>query len=33
MEYYMVMYGGSLIMQGAAAQFGYPEASRNMTML
>ena len=31
MEYYMIMYGGSLIMQGAAAQFGYPGESRNMT--
>lgn len=31
MEYYMVMYGGSLIMQGTAAQFGYPGESRNMT--
>ena len=32
MEYYMIMYGGSLIMQGAAAQFGYAGESRNMTM-
>jgi hypothetical protein len=31
MEYYMVMYGGSLIMQGTAAQFGYPGESRHMT--
>ena len=32
MEYYMIMYGGSLMMQGAAAQFGYPAESRNMTV-
>jgi len=31
MEYYMIMYGGSLIMQGAASQFGNPGESRNMT--
>ena len=31
MEYYMIMYGGSLIMQGAASQFGNPDESRNMT--
>ena len=31
MEYYMIMYGGSLMTQGAAAQFGYPGESRNMT--
>ena len=32
MEYYMVVYGGSLIIQGAAAQFGYPAEPRNMTI-
>ena len=32
MEYYMVIYGGSLIIQGAAAQFGYPVEPRNMTI-
>ena len=31
MEYYMIMYGGSLMMQGAASQFGSPGESRNMT--
>ncbi|MEO5887613.1 MAG: hypothetical protein ABIQ77_08115 [Anaerolineales bacterium] len=31
MEYYMIMYGGSLIMQGAASQFGNPGEPRNMT--
>ena len=31
MEYYMFLYGGSLMTQGAAAQFGYPGESRNMT--
>ena len=31
MEYYMIMYGGSLMMQGAAAQFGYPGESKNIT--
>ncbi|MDQ3007521.1 MAG: hypothetical protein M3R47_19315 [Chloroflexota bacterium] len=29
MEYYMIMYGGSLIVQGTAAQFGYPGESGN----
>ena len=32
MEYQMIIYGGSLIIQGTAAQFGYPGESRNMTM-
>ena len=31
MEYYMILYGGSLMIQGAAAQFGYPSESRNIT--
>ena len=31
MEYYMIIYGGSLIMQGAASLFGFAEESRNLT--
>ena len=31
MEYYMVVYGGSLAMQGAASLFGFAEESRNVT--
>jgi hypothetical protein len=31
MEYYMIVYGGSLIMQGAASLFGFAEESRNLT--
>jgi len=31
MEYYMVVYGGSLAMQGAASLFGLAEESRNVT--
>jgi hypothetical protein len=31
MEYYMVVYGGSLAMQGAASLFGFAEESRNLT--
>ena len=31
MEYYMVVYGGSLAMQGAASLFGSAEESRNVT--
>jgi hypothetical protein len=31
MEYYMVLYGGSLMMQGAASLFGFAEGSRNIT--
>jgi hypothetical protein len=31
MEYYMVLYGGSLMMQGAASLFGFAEESRNIT--
>jgi hypothetical protein len=30
-EYYMVVYGGSLAMQGAASLFGFAEESRNVT--
>lgn len=30
MEYYMVLYGGSLMMQGAASLFGFAEDSRNV---
>ena len=31
-EYYMFMYGGSLMIQGAASLFGYSGISENMTM-
>lgn len=31
MEYYMIVYGGSLIMQGAASLFGFAQESRNLT--
>jgi len=31
MEYYMILYGGSLMMQGAASLFGFAEGSRNIT--
>lgn len=31
MEYHMVLYGGSLMMQGAASLFGFAEGSRNIT--
>ena len=31
MEYYMIVYGGSLMMQGAASLFGFAEGSRNIT--
>jgi hypothetical protein len=31
MEYYMFVYGGSLMMQGAASLFGFAEDSRNVT--
>jgi|RhiMetdeSRZDD1v2_1073273.scaffolds.fasta_scaffold244280_1 hypothetical protein len=31
MEYYMVVYGGSLAMQGAASLFGFADESRNLT--
>lgn len=31
MEYYMIAYGGSLIMQGMASLFGFEDESRNMT--
>lgn len=31
MEYYMILYGGSLMMQGAAALFGFAEESRNVS--
>lgn len=33
MEYYMIVYGGSLIMQGAASLFGFAEESRNLTAI
>ena len=32
MEYYMFMYGGSLMAQGAAALFGYSNTFENMTV-
>lgn len=32
MEYSMIIYGGSLIMQGAASQFGYPADSSNIAI-
>ena len=32
MEYYMFLYGGSLIMQGTASLFGYSATSENMTV-
>jgi len=32
MEYYMFMYGGSLMMQGTASLFGYSGMSENMTV-
>jgi hypothetical protein len=32
MEYYMVVYGGSLMMQGMASLFGLGDESRNMTV-
>ena len=31
MEYYMVVYGGSLTIQGMASLFGFAEGSRNAT--
>jgi hypothetical protein len=31
MEYYMILYSGSLMMQGAASLFGFAEESRNIT--
>lgn len=31
MEYYMIVYGGSLMMQGAASLFGFAEGSRNIS--
>lgn len=31
MEYYMIVYGISLIIQGMASLFGFAEESRNMT--
>lgn len=31
MEYYMIVYSGSLMMQGAASLFGFAEESRNLT--
>lgn len=32
MEYYMFLYGGSLMMQGTASLFGYSATSENMTV-
>ena len=32
MEYYMFIYGGSLMIQGAASLFGYSGPSENMTV-
>ena len=32
MEYYMFLYGGSLMTQGAASLFGYSGTSENMTV-
>ena len=32
MEYYMFLYGGSLMLQGAASLFGYSGTSENMTV-
>ena len=32
MEYYMFIYGGSLMVQGTASLFGYSGASGNMTV-
>src|SRR4030095_4534073 len=31
MEYYMILYGGSLMLQGATSLFGFVEESRNVT--
>ena len=31
MEYYMIVYGGSLMMQGMASVFGFAEGSQNLT--
>jgi len=33
MEYYMFMYGGSLLAQGTASLFGYSSTSENMTVV
>jgi len=33
MEYYMIVYGGSLAMQGAASLFGIVEESRNTSVV
>ena len=32
MEYYMFLYGGSLMLQGTASLFGYSATSENMTI-
>ena len=32
MEYYMIMYGGSLMVQGTASVFGYSATSETMTI-
>jgi hypothetical protein len=31
MEYYMIVYGGSLMMQGVASLFGFADGPRNIT--
>ena len=33
MEFYMVVYGGSLIVQGMASLFGFADDSRNITTM
>ena len=33
MEYYMVLYGGSLALQGMASLFGFADDSRNVTSI
>jgi hypothetical protein len=30
MEYHLILYGGSLMIQGAASLFGFVEGSRNI---
>lgn len=33
MEYYMIIYGGSLLTQGVALLFGIPQSSTNVTVV
>ncbi|MGE5641840.1 MAG: hypothetical protein ACM3Y8_02410 [Byssovorax cruenta] len=33
MEYYMIIYGGSLLTQGVALLFGIPQSSTNVTVM